>query len=262
MIKSRSNTLVKLARSLRDRKTRNETGLFIVEGILPVGELVAAGWAVDAILYAPDSLKSTFARGLISSFAGRKEPVSADVMEFLAAKENPVGVLAIARARRFSLPDLEGVRRGVAIVTPQDAGNVGTLLRTMDAVGCDGLVLLDGGVDPYHPTAIRAAMGSTFWRFFTQTRFTEFMDWAKRLKIQVIGASAHAKQDYLTWRPSEPWILLLGSEQKGLSETQLRDCDVQLSLPMKGRISSLNVAVAAGVLLYRLTSAADASSDH
>ncbi len=259
MIKSRSNPLIKLARSLRERKTRNELGLFLVEGIHPVGELVAAGWAVEAILYAPDTLTSSFAQELIANFAGRKEPVSAEVMDYVAAKENPAGVLAIARARVHDLPDLEGVRRGVAMLAPQDAGNVGTLLRTMDAVGCDALFLLDGGVDPYHPTAIRAAMGSTFWRSIIETRFADFIDWAKRHKIQLIGTSAHAKTDYLAWKPAEPWILLLGNEQKGLSEAQLRDCDVSLSLPMKGRISSLNVAVAAGVLLYRLTSAADAS---
>ncbi len=259
MIKSRSNPLIKLARSLRERKTRNETGLFLVEGILPVGELVAAGWTVDAILYAPETLKSPFAHGLISDFAGRKEQVSVEVMDYLAAKENAAGILAIARARRFALPEVEGVRRGTAIVAPQDAGNVGTLLRTMDAVGCDALILLDGGVDPYHPAAIRAAMGSTFWMAIIQTRYAVFVEWAKRHKIQLVGTSAHAKQDYLAWKPAEPWILLLGNEQKGLSAAQLHDCDVSLSLPMKGRISSLNVAVAAGVLLYRLTSAAHAS---
>jgi len=118
----------------------------------------------------------------------------------------------------------------------------------------DVLFLLDGGVDPYHPTSVRASMGTIFWKPIIQTSFNEFMDWSRRGGYQRIATSAHATQDYREMKPNAPWILVLGSEQKGLSMEQLKACDLSVSLPMRGRASSLNLAVAAGILLYQFAS--------
>jgi TrmH family RNA methyltransferase len=142
-----------------------------------------------------------------------------------------------------------------ALVSPQDPGNVGTILRTLDAVGADALFLLDGGVELYHPTVVRSSMGTIFWKPIIQTSFTEFVDWAHQGNFQLIGTSAHGDIDYQTLVPRIPWILVLGNEQKGLSIEQINACDVAVSLPMKGRVSSLNLAVAAGVLLYQYSAA-------
>ncbi len=261
MIRSRSNPLVKQARALRERKAREETGLFLVEGIHHVGEVVAAGWPVEAIIYAPEVLKSGFARDLLARYEGRQEQVSPEVMAHLAAKDNPSGILAVVRQRFMGLPDLRSMHRCVAVVAPQDPGNVGAILRTIDASACDALIILEGGVDPFHPTAIRAAMGATFWKPVVKASFSQLSLWSRQNGFQLIGTSAHAEQDYLGWKAQEPWILLLGSEQKGLAADQMQACDVVLSLPMRGRISSLNLAVAAGILLYRLTLAAPRGVD-
>ena len=152
--------------------------------------------------------------------------------------------------RQMRLDDLKSARVGVAVVSPQDAGNVGTILRTLDAVGADALFLLDGGVDPYHPTSVRASMGTIFWKPMVQTSFNEFVNWSRGLGYQLIATSAHSGKNYLEWKPTTPWILILGSEQKGLLPEQIKACDVSVSLPMRGRASSLNLAVAAGILLY------------
>jgi RNA methyltransferase, TrmH family len=128
---------------------------------------------------------------------------------------------------------------------------VGTILRTMDAVGADALFLLDGGVELYHPTVVRASMGTLFWKPVIQAGFEEFAKWTRKGKYQLIGTSAKADVDYQTLIPQSPWVLLLGNEQKGLSSAQTAACDVTVSLSMQGRVSSLNLAVAAGVLLYR-----------
>jgi TrmH family RNA methyltransferase len=262
LITSLSNPLVKQARALRGRKARAAKGSFLVEGIHHVGEAVQAGWDIEAILYAPDVLTSDFARDLISRVPSRLQPggvlpavqpVSAKVMESLADKDNPQGVLAIVHQKQARLTDLEPVRCGAAVVSPQDPGNVGAILRTLDAVGVDALFLLDGGVDPYHPSSVRASMGALFWKPIIQAGFDDFVAWARLGNYQLIGASAHAAQNYLTFQPQLPWILLLGSEQKGLSSDQIKACDAVVSLPMRGRASSLNLAVAAGVLLYELT---------
>lgn len=259
LITSLSNPLIKRARALHQRKARLESGQFLVEGIHHVGEAVEAGWDLVSVLYAPDLLTSTFARDLIARLGVLPQPVSPQVMGSLADKDNPQGLLAIVRQRQTWIDELKHsgapgahpVRRAAALVSPQDPGNVGSILRTLDAVGADALFLLDGGVEPYHRTVIRSSMGTIFWKPVIQTSFDEFVSWARAGSYQLIGTSAHGEVDFQTLIPRAPWILLLGTEQKGLSSAQTNACDVAVSLPMKGRISSLNLAVAAGVLLYQ-----------
>jgi RNA methyltransferase, TrmH family len=254
LITSLSNPLIKQARSLHHKKARNESKLFLVEGIHHVGEAIEAGWAVESILYAPELLTSSFARDLVSRHSSKSQPVSAEIMESLADKENPQGILAIVRQRKSQLENLLMLRFGVALVAPQDPGNVGTILRTIDAVDADVIFLLDGGVELYHPSVVRSSMGTIFWKPLIQTSFDEFVSWARRSRpdrIQLIGTSVHGDVDYQTLIPKTPWILVLGNEQKGLSSEQMNACDVTVSMPMKGRVSSLNLAVAAGVLLYQ-----------
>jgi TrmH family RNA methyltransferase len=251
LITGLSNPLVKLARSLRQRKTRLESGLFLVEGIHHVAEALEAKWEVKSVLYAPDLLTSEFARDLISRLGPKPQPVSAQVMESLSGKENPQGILAVVQQKNIQLNELLALECAVAIVSPQDAGNVGTILRTLDAVGADALFLLEGGVELYHPTAVRASMGTMFWKPVVQASFGEFVRWSQEGNYQLIGTSAHGEVEYRTFVPNPPWILVLGNEQKGLSSAQTHACHVTVSLPMKGRVSSLNLAVAAGVLLYQ-----------
>lgn len=216
-----------------------------------MGEAIEAGWGIESVLYAPELLTSSFARSLLSRLKLPPQAVSIAVMESLADKENPQGILAVVRQRQTELAELRPCRRAVALVSPQDPGNVGTILRTMDAVGADVLFLLDGGVELYHPTVVRASMGTLFWKTVAQTGFDEFVAWARKGGYQLIGTSAKADVDYQTLVPQVPWILVLGNEQKGLSSSQTTACDVTVSLSMQGRVSSLNLAVAAGVLLYR-----------
>ncbi len=226
--------------------------MFVVEGLHHVGEATEAGWDVEAILYAPDLLTSGFGQALLVNNSDKLQPVSHAVMESMANKENPQGILAIVHQKHETLAELAAPSRTVALVSPQDPGNVGTILRTMDAVGADAMVLVDGGADPYHPTSVRASMGALFWKPVIQASFGELISWADKNGLARIGTSAHAQTDYRQYEPPESWILLLGSEQKGLGEQHLDACDILLSLPMRGRASSLNLAVAAGVLLYHL----------
>lgn len=258
LITSLTNPIVKQARSLRQKKARAESGLFLAEGIHHVGEAVEAGWDIQSVLYAPDLLTSDFARDLIASLETkhvRIQPVSKQVMDSLADKDNPTGLLALVSRQTSTLAGLSaaGISSSVALISPQDPGNVGSILRTMDAVGVDALFLLDGGVDEFHPSVIRASMGTIFWERIVRASFEEFLAWSRRGGIQLIGTSAHAETDYRAVQVKRPWTLLLGSEQKGLSASQLSACDLTASLPMRGRASSLNLSVAAGILLYEFS---------
>lgn len=257
-ITSLSNPLIKQARALHQKKARHESGTFLVEGIHHVGEAVEAGWEMESLLYSPELLTSSFARDLIARLGTKPQPVSAQVMESLADKDNPQGILAIVRQKKTQLDELKhsvipGAQKiscAVALVSPQDPGNVGTILRTLDAVDADALFLLEGGVETYHPGVVRSSMGTIFWKPIIRAAFDEFVQWARTGNYQLIGTSAHGDVDYQTLVPKRPWILVLGNEQKGLSVEQTNACDVAVSLLMKGRASSLNLAVAAGVLLY------------
>ena len=251
LITSLSNPLIKQARALRQKKARLESGLFLVEGIHHVGEALEAGWDVESVLYASGVLTSAFAHDMITRLSFTPQLVTAQVMESLADKDNPQGILALVRQKKTTLKNLKPVTRALALVAPQDPGNVGTILRTMDAVGADATFLLDGGVELYHPTVVRASMGTLFWKPVVQTSFNDFVQWARSGNYQLIGTSAHGDVDYQTLVSQTPWVLVLGNEQKGLTPEQTNACDVTVSLPMQGRVSSLNLSVAAGVLLYQ-----------
>ena len=258
-ITSRSNSKIKQLRALTQRKTRQEARLFLVEGIRHVGEAVEAGAKIEAIYYAPERLKSEYALDLIAGQSSKGiacYPVSMDVFESIAEKDNPQGILAVVHQRQWFLDDLEpkGFPWGVALVSPQDPGNLGTILRTIDAVGASGLILLESSLDIYHPGAVRASMGALFWYPVVQASFTEFRDWAARNGYHVYGSSARAECDFRDARPyRSPRVLLLGSEREGLSDDQRQVCERIVRLPMGGHASSLNLAVAAGVLLYAMS---------
>lgn len=265
LISSRTNPKIKQIRLLRGRSTHQAQegpGLFVVEGLHPVGEAVAADQAgklsLESIVYAPDLLKSDFGLSLVreQSAAGLPcYPVTRQVFESVADKENPQGILAVARPKPYRLEALSSGNFpwGVALVSPQDPGNVGTILRTIDAVGASGLLLLDSSVDPYHPSAVRASMGALFWYPLVRASFDEFARWAVQGGYTIYGTSAHAKTDYRDMQSfARPLILLLGSERQGLSAEQASVCHHLLRLPMQGRGSSLNLAVAAGVMLYAM----------
>jgi len=254
IITSLSNPLVKQARALRQRKGRERSGFFLVEGLHHVGSALEAHWEIESLIYAPDLLTGNFSIKLLEDARAKEiatQPVSAQVMESLTGKDNPQGILAMVKQRQTKLDSLQDIRTSVALVAPQDPGNVGTILRTIDAVGADALFQLDGGVDLYHPTLVRASMGALFWKPVVRASFDDFITWAKECHLYVVGTSSHAEQDYRSAQISEfPWVLLLGNEQKGLSAEQISCCDMTLSLPMRGVTSSLNLSVAAGILLY------------
>ena len=260
VITSRNNVKIRQARLLRQRKAREESGLFLVEGIFQVGEAVAAQEAVkirlESIFYASELLKSDFARELIRRESSQGIPcyeTSEEVFQSIAAKDNPQGILAVAHKPVTRLEELNpGAHPWVAaVVAPQDPGNVGAILRTIDAVGASALLLLESSVDPFHPSAVRASMGAIFWHPVVPASFADFAEWALKHGYQVIGTSAHGDTDNREIQQYQPpLVLLMGSEREGLTSEQAAICQQVIRLPMRGRCSSLNLAVAAGVMLY------------
>jgi TrmH family RNA methyltransferase len=257
VITSTGNSTVKGIRALRRRKERERAGLFYVEGIRLVGEAADVPAEVEICVVAPELLTSEFgwktADRLVDNGATRLE-VSADVFRSLSFKEGPQGIAAVVRQR---WTDLEDVEPGdelcwVALDAAQDPGNMGSILRTSDAVGAAGAILIGDATDPYDPGAVRASMGAIISQRLVRARWQELADWKRRHGVHVVGTSDSAQLDYQAAQYPRPLVLLLGSEREGLEPEGVGLCDSTVRIPMVGRSDSLNLAVAAGVMLFEI----------
>jgi len=257
MISSLTNQRIKKIRSLRQRQEREQTGLFFIEGIRIVAEAIQLNAEIEMLVIAPHPLKSTFGQELISAQQALGVPcleVTADVFKSISVKDNPQGIGAVVRQRWEKLEDVRLVNEccWVALDAAQDPGNIGTILRTGDAVGNTGLILLGNCADPYDPVALRASMGAIFSQRLVKTTFAEFARWKQEHHYTVIGTSGAACSDYRQVSYHPPLILLMGSERQGLSSEQQAVCDLMVKIPMVGRSDSLNLAVATGIVLYEI----------
>lgn len=247
--------LIKHARRLRQRKHRRAAGAFLVEG--PRGFLAAAasGAAIEAVITCPEQLTSPAVREAIERLAVAVHPVTAAVFDILSERDNPTGIAAVVRIAEPALGDLAVPPDGlfVALAGASDPGNVGTILRTMDAVGAGGLILIGPETtDPYHPTAVKASMGALFTVPVVHAPFDDVWAWSRRHAITTIATSARAPLPH--WAPEAlghpPRLLVMGSERAGLAADVVNRCDRQVGIPMTGTVSSLNLAVATALLLY------------
>lgn len=255
MITSKSNTRIKQIRALRYRKGRDASGLFWVEGIRIVSEATALVAPLEYVV-APQLLDSEHGQRVDMALQGQGTPrleVSAAVFATLSSKQGPQGIGAVVRQQWMSLADIRMDGLGwVALDCVQDPGNLGSVLRTTDAVGASGVILLGHTTDPYDPTAIRASMGAIFSQRLVRTDFDTLAAWKRAGGHPLIGTSDSAEALYDSVAYPLPAVLLMGSEQHGLSENEQGACDLVARIPMAGRSDSLNLAVATGVMLYEL----------
>ncbi len=257
LISSTSNQRIKSIRSLHHRHERDHTGLFFVEGIRIVAEALQMGASIETIISAPSLLKSQFAQDLIQTQQEQginHLEVTADVFKSLSTKDGPQGIAAVLRQQ---WEPLEQIRLAsdtlwIALDAAQDPGNIGTILRTSDAVGATGMLLLGPCADPYDPGALRASMGAIFSQRLVKASFDEFAQWKHFQQYTVVGTSDAATSDYRQARYQRPLVLLMGSERQGLAPQQQAICDLMVSIPMVGRSDSLNLAVATGIVLYEI----------
>lgn len=257
IITSPSNPKIKTIRKLRERKARQEMNCFYAEGLRIVVEAVQQGVPLQTLLVAPDLLTSPIGQKLVEEQKTRGVDVmevSAEVFQSVALKEAPVGIAAVLQQQWQPLAETL-VQPGdlwVALDEVADPGNLGTILRTQDAIGGKGVILLDHATDPYDPTAIRASMGALFTQKLIKTTFEEFAIWKRRQAVPLFGTSGAAQADYQEATYPSGLVVLMGSERQGLSENHMRLCDQMVRIPMVGHSDSLNLAVATAVVLYEI----------
>ena len=251
-----SNPLVKDVRALREKKGRRRQGMFIAEGLRILTEAREAG-RLPAILFYAEGTRHPLVDELVAAVEAAHGDVvetTADILHKLSGKENPQTVLGVYRAFDTSLERIDRSTAPLWIVGQalRDPGNLGTILRTGDAVGAGGLILVDDCVDPFSTEAVRASMGALFTQKIAAARWDQFVAWLRGGEGQLIGTSLRAPLDYQEPRYASPAFILVGNEAQGLPAAYEEECDLLVKMPMLGKADSLNAAVATAVMAYEV----------
>lgn len=248
--------LLTLARDLRRRKSRERQGLFVVEGVRAVEELLGSDLTVRGILTAPQLADAPRGRGLLDRIAGSGiEHSAVNEAEFRSAAEteSPQGVLGIAEIPNRELSSLAGVTplRLLVLDALQDPGNVGTILRTAAALGADATVALPGTVDIWNAKVVRSAMGAHFHHGALHVSLDELFAFLESESVPLWTADMNGLAVGSATPPAR-LALAVGNEGAGLSSSLRERSSATISLPIARSVESLNVAVATGILLYQL----------
>jgi TrmH family RNA methyltransferase len=254
-----SNSTVKLLRSLRDKKARRAEGLFLAEGLRILAEARDSGRLPEIVAFSPDGAKHPLAAEIIAATeaaGGDAIETSPDILTKMSGKDNPQMLLGAYRQPDTALEQIDRASAPLWIVVQalRDPGNIGTILRTGDAVGTGGLILIDDCADPFSVEAVRASMGALFTQQIATARWDEFVAWLRGGDVtncgQLVGTSLKTATDYLGADYQQPCFLLIGNEQQGLPADYEAECDLLVKIPMAGRADSLNAAIAAAVMAF------------
>ncbi|MCD6350493.1 MAG: RNA methyltransferase [Armatimonadetes bacterium] len=261
VITSLSNSRIKRLRALRQAKYRRREGLFLVEGLRLVQEALELGAPVETLVYAPELLVSEHGQAMVEKFPPEARlAVSARVFASLSDRDKPQGLLAVVRAQPQSLEAVPLVADLLVLVAWQlrDPGNLGSIIRTADAVGAHAVLVVAPSVDLYDPHCVRATMGSLFaLPVVPVPEAEELAPWLERVRgeiadLLVLGTSAHGAKVLFDVNLTRPVVILLGPEQRGLPTPARELADEMAFLPMVGRATSLNVSAAAAVFSYEV----------
>ncbi len=257
-VTSLTNPTVKAVRALHLRKERDETGLFVAEGLKAVIEGIETGHAPAILMHGPEAaahpLAQTAVRATLAA-NGEVIEVTQDILAKVSRRDNPQAVVGVFRQVFQPLSTLEpaAARGWVALHRVRDPGNLGTIIRTADAAGCGGVILVGECCDPYSVEAVRATMGSIFAVPLYKASEAEFAAWRNSWPGSVVGTLLSADVDHRQAYYAQPTLILMGNEQQGLPPDMADLCDINVKIPMRGRADSLNLSVATGIMIYAAT---------
>ena len=257
-ITSLTNPTVKAVRGLHMRKEREESGLFLAEGLKIVIEAIDLGHAPRTLMYGPDAADHPMLRKAVAATQaaqGEVIEVSREVLEKVSRRDNPQSVMAVFPQVFTPLAEIDpgAAPCWVALQAVRDPGNLGTIIRTADSAGCGGVILVGDCTDPYSVEAVRATMGSVFAVRIVKATVAEFLAWRPSWPGSVVGTLLSAVTDYRQADYRKPTLILMGNEQQGLPPELAAACDVNVKIPMRGRADSLNLSVATGIMIYTVT---------
>jgi RNA methyltransferase, TrmH family len=246
-------------RSLQTPQGRSRTGCYVIEGIRHLARAVEAHADIKFIFVDPSGLSNHFGQKLARRLRKQGVPgvrLSHDLYGSLSMANEPQGIGAVVRQEWIPLNGVTVARRSLwlAIESIESSGNLGTILRTAEASGVSGVFILADECDPHDPAAVRASMGSLFSQRLIRCSVHEFIAWARAQGVAIIASTPAGLMNYKDVPYRWPVALALGSEKRGLSEQMLDAAHFTVRIPMHGLCDSLNVAVAAGVLLFEMSS--------
>lgn len=252
-----SNPLIRRVRALRDKRHRREEGLFLAEGLRIVAEARDVGHLPQFLFFTRESSAHPLVVALIAEVeAGGGEAIETlpDIMSKLSGKDNPQSVVGVFAEFVSPIETIDRSRAPIWLVAERlrDPGNLGTILRTGDAIGAGALFLIGDCVDPFSSEAVRASMGALFTIPIVRSEWREFETWLRGGEGQLVGLSLDAAVDYRAASYRAPVFLLTGNEARGLPAPCVAACDLTVKIPMLGRADSLNAAVATAVVAYRV----------
>ena len=254
-ISSRANERVKAIRALRDRKRRDETGTFFAEGWRVLKAALETGAGIELGVIVPGRITPEESR-VVDAMRGGRIPlleVTGEVFDSLSYREESQSVGAVVRQKWETLADeTQGHRSWVALHDIQHPGNLGTIIRTNDAIGGDGIILSGRTTDPYHPVAVRGSLSAIFSQRIVRATPQDFARWVRQSGATVVGTSPAGTADYREVEYKPPVVLIMGNERTGISKEQIALCDHVVRIPMQGYVESLNLSIAAAVVLYEV----------
>ncbi len=257
VITSFSNPLVKRVQALRDKRHRREEGLFLAEGLRILTEALETGRIPRILFFAAASAGHPLVRALIEAVEGdfgEAIETTPDILSKLSGKDNPQAVVGVFDTFETTLDMLDRTASPIWLVAERlrDPGNLGTILRTGDAVGAGALILVDECVDPFSTEAVRASMGALFTVPIVRVIWPEFLTWLREGPGQLVGLSLQTEHGYREADYAAPTFLLTGNEAQGLPDEYEAECDLLVKMPMLGKADSLNAAVATAVMAYEV----------
>ncbi|MGH6613171.1 TrmH family RNA methyltransferase [Sphingomonas sp.] len=252
-----SNPLIKRVRELRDKRHRREQRQFLAEGLRILTEARETGRLPQTLFYAAASAGHPLVNALsidVEAAGGESIQTTPDILSKLSGKDNPQAVVGVFDEFASSLDSLDRGSADIWLVAERlrDPGNLGTILRTGDAVGAGGLILIGESVDPFSVEAVRASMGALFTVPVVQAEWSEFVPWLRSGPGQLVGLSLDTESDYRAARYISPTFLLTGNEAQGMPDNYAAECDLLVKIPMLGKADSLNAAVATAVMAYEV----------
>ena len=257
-ITSLTNERIKAIRALDMRKERKQTGLYVAEGTSILVSARDAGFVPETLVYRSGPAENGFARQYVQWALGRGVEVlevSEPVLAKVASKENPQAMLGVFKQTFAEAPVARSVGKEacwLVLEEVRDPGNLGTIVRTVDAVGAAGIILVGNCCDPFSRECVRATMGSVFSVPLVRMEREAFLAWRVAWPGDVLGLHLEADEDFRHARLRGPVLLVMGSEGPGLSDSLTRSCSRLVKIPMAGRLDSLNLAIAAALALYQV----------
>lgn len=253
-ITSLQNLKVKEAVKLRERRQRDETDLFLIEGYRELKRAVDAGRKPETLFYCPEFFLGENEEELIRKAGGQALECSKEVFEKISYRDRPDGLLAIAPQSHLSLIDLKLKPNPFLVVAEsiEKPGNLGTILRSCDSAGVDGVIVCDPTTDIHNPNVVRSSVGTLFTLPVLEADTEQTFRFLKEKGIAIVAATPHAKLEFTQADLKVPLAIVVGTEQYGLSENWMKGADIAVRIPMFGIADSLNVASATTLLLYEV----------